>query len=143
MNILEKLLPWTKSSPDDDVAEAGPKRMQRNHGPRPVTHVTNGQIRRMVERKQKAQHRKAVLNHRRTWMDNRLSIAVLRGQLQAVGEIPYADGRVADGALAASRKGLTIEDILVQRYGSVENALETYKAIESEMQGGDKVEGAA
>jgi hypothetical protein len=143
LNIMDKLLPWTKSDDVEDVTEGGLKRPERNHGPRPTRTMSSGQIRRAIERQGKTRHRKMVVKHRRTWMDNRHSVAILRGQLQAVGEIPYADGRVADGALAASRKGLTIEDILVERYGSVERALEIYKAIEAEQRGGDKVEDGA
>lgn len=142
MNIMEKLLPWTKSDDLDEVEEGGLRRPARNHGPVKMRTATNGQIRRGVMRQMETRRRKVNLKHRRTWMDNRLSVSVLRGQLQAVGEIPYANGTFADGQAAAARKGLTIEDVLVERYGSVEKALEIYKAIEDEMRGGDKVEGA-
>lgn len=131
MNILEKLLPWSKSD-ELESAESDPQRPARNHGPVKTRPITNGQIRRSIMRQQKTAQRKVQIAHRRRWMDNRHSVAVLRGQLQAVGEIPYADGTFADGKAAAARKGLTIEDVLCERYGSVERARQQYDAIMAE-----------
>jgi hypothetical protein len=54
-----------------------------------VRWLSSGQQRRAEARAKKARTRKINRNHRRDWMRKQWSVAVLRGQLQAVGVLPY------------------------------------------------------
>lgn len=130
MNIMEKLVPHLKSDEVDDVDEfdARQKRLERNHGPRKTRPFSNGQIRRMIERQGTTRRRKMAVNQRRMWMDNRQRVAALRGQLQVVSALPLSDGTFVEEPRA------DIVRLLVQRYGSVVKAAETYAAIEAEGQ---------
>ena len=93
------------------------------HGPSRLRFMTNGQVRRAGARSRKAVARKATASHRREWHKAQQAIAVLRGQLQAVGALAFWDGSINP---APSRD---IEEILVENYGSVDAALEAYKAL--------------
>lgn len=118
---LSRFMPNWKNK-DTDEAPEGPvtalERLaaQRNHGPRPVRTMTNGQIRRAIERDGRTRHRKQTQRFRRSWMDHRLAVAVLRGQLATIDE-----GR--------SPVIPAIERVLVETFGSVDAAREKYAAI--------------
>lgn len=120
MNIMEKLLPWTHAG--DDVEGAEPreaKRTERTHGPVKMRSMSNGQIRRAIQRQQATAQRKKAKAFRRRWMDNRQNVAVLRGQLATLAE-------------GASPACAAIERVLVERFGSVEAAQEQYDGIVAE-----------
>lgn len=62
------------------------------NGPRSMSYWTTGQIRRQQDRDKKSQQRKANRRHRRNFVGKRHDLAALRGQLQAVGALPYSRG---------------------------------------------------
>lgn len=129
MDLMRFMPNWRRHDADDTPAEE-----RRNdapkHGPRKVRYFTNGQMRRMVVRQQKAQTRKANRRFRRQWMANQQAVANLRGQLQVVGAIPFYDPDVVVSQDAPLHKACV--KVLVERYGGVAEALEHYQAIEAE-----------
>jgi hypothetical protein len=132
LNIMEKLLPWTQDGNDDVADEKSEerKRQERNHGPVKMRTMSNGQVRRAVLRQQKTAERKRAKAFRRRWMDNRQAIAALRGQLQIVGAVPFSDPTLAVSQDDPKHAGVV--RVLVQRYGSVQAAVERYEAIMAE-----------
>lgn len=67
------------------------RRNVRN-GPRKTSYWTNGQLRRQQARDKKTHERKVNLRHRRAYVGKRHDLAALRGQLQALGALPYRSG---------------------------------------------------
>ena len=134
MNILD-LMPNFKTkdggdtNPDDAAYQAEKRRQERNHGPRPVRHITNGQIRRMMEREAKTRRRKMNERHRRAWMRNRLATAVLRGQLEALNKAILGEG--TETTVYHPRVQPIVRD-LEAKFGSVKAAQERYDAILAE-----------
>lgn len=123
---------------DLEVDFAGESREERafrhslapKHGPRQQGWITAGQQRRAQARTVATLRRKTNLRHRRDWMRNERSVAALRGQLQVVGVIPFANPHLVvsqDDALHHN----TI-DALEKRYGSVDAAAEHYASILAE-----------
>ena len=98
---------------------------RRNHGPVKTRSFTNGQIRRMMQREAQTAHKHQVLRTRRAWMDKRMGLAVLRGQLQVVTALPLNDGTYAD---IDHPSVPAITRALVEQYGSVSAAAEVYGA---------------
>lgn len=102
-----------------DVEETERQKPGRNHGPRPVRHVTAGQLRRAEARWRKGQIRKTNLRHRRQWHLNQQAIANLRGQIAVLDA--GADHPLYDG----------VEQRLYDAYGSADKAREVYAEIEA------------
>lgn len=119
-----------KLSKGEQSADENEKPWAPKHGPQRLRTFSNGQIRRMRVRAQKASRRKATSRYRRDFMRNELAVASLCGRLQVVGALPFSDPDLVVsqdhpmyGAAAHS---------LVEQYGSVADALETYDKIETE-----------
>jgi hypothetical protein len=122
LNILDKIL----GRSDDEAVNDGP-RGRKSLGPQRVRFQTGGQVRRARLRSIEANRRKVAKRSRRSFKDNMLSVAILRGQLQAVGKVSYVGIKVLRSGDAASA-----EKILTERYGSVDKALEVYTKIQAE-----------
>ena len=84
------------------------RRNVRN-GPRKTSYWTNGQLRRQQARDKKTHERKVNLRHRRAYVGKRHDLAALRGQLQAVGALPYRFGAQPSDALRANALNGLIE----------------------------------
>lgn len=97
--------------------DAAPK-----HGPANLRYIGTGQQRRTAARARRSQARKATKRHRKEFFRTDLALAVLRGQLQAVGRLRYSDGTVVAEASPA------IERALIDTYGSVDAAYERYQS---------------
>jgi hypothetical protein len=115
---MEKLVPSVYGENDGDVVEdfEEPKKGVKTHGPVKMRSMSNGQIRRMMQRQQATQQRKNAVSFRRRWMDNRLAVAVLRGQLEVLDK----------------RSVPAIERDLVAKFGSVDEARAKYAQIIAE-----------
>lgn len=94
----EEEVPFEDLPPEEQeevLAEEKKQRIKwhRDHvrnGPRNFAYVSTGQQRRAQERAKKSHERKINRDHRRRWKQGQWNLAVLRGQLQAVGALPYA-----------------------------------------------------
>lgn len=85
-------IPVSEDPAADKAARIKFHREHVRNGPRPFSYVTSGQVRRQRERDAASMQRKSSKRYRRDWMNNRLRLAILRGQLQAVGAIVYESG---------------------------------------------------
>lgn len=133
MNILSMMPRFNLDAAGPVEPTPGEKqRPGRNHGPVKTRSLTNGQIRRMVERERASQKRKANRRFRRQWMDNRLNTAILRGQLAALDKAALlpAEGSGYDPLYPA--RVLPIVDDLTAKYGSVDAAQAAYDEILAE-----------
>jgi hypothetical protein len=120
---VTRFLPKLVEKPSDEVETAtqGGPRGRKSQGPQRFRYVTAGQQRRQMVRDAEAQHRKTNKRYRRRWMANRAATATLRGQLQYVGLLPWADGTMS----SHDSEG-RIERHLVEAYGSLEDARSRY-----------------
>lgn len=98
MNFIDRIMnKITKTSDEPDLTpeELKAQRIQFHrekvrNGPANFTYWTAGQQRRAQARAAKSQHRKLNQRHRRNFKTGELDRAILRGQLQAIGALPYA-----------------------------------------------------
>lgn len=102
-----------------------PKMQAPKHGPAKVGFISAGQQRRAVGRARKAHSRKATKRNRREWHQTQSALATLRGQLQTMGLLPWADGECRPGNPATLDK---VEIYLCDAWGDPEGALEAYQA---------------
>lgn len=121
---IANFLPGLFKDPAEEIydREAAKSKGPRN-GPQRQRWITAGQQRRRAVRDRASQARKATRRHRREYMQGRLALAVLRGQLQAVKALPLRDG------LYRADVDPKIYEILVDSYGSVEQAKAAYDTL--------------
>lgn len=122
MNPLNRLLNFRKDAPvtDDDAPTEEELKAQRikfhreevRNGPVKWKFATGGQQRRAAVRAETSRVRKLNRRNRRAWLNGQADKAVLRGQLQAVGALPYEHGGSA--APHAHRAALVA---LISRFG--------------------------
>lgn len=123
-NLLSSL-PFLNNDQSEEIDEAQAKRdriaFHRDHvrnGPTKFKTVSNGQVRRAKTRELNGRAKKARRHQVRTYFANLREHAVLRGQLQAVGVLPYHESTPdsakvgLDGAVRATRA-------IVQRFGDI------------------------
>jgi hypothetical protein len=108
---------------EPDEVEDGPKGV-KSQGPFRLRVVTAGQQRRAAVRREATAKRKRNEGYRRKWMMNQLRIAVLRGQLQVVGALDFADPDFVISQDSALHHNVVKH--LIKTYGSVEAAHEHY-----------------
>lgn len=120
MDIMKNVIDKIHQNEEGEEEATGPRGV-KSQGPFRLRHVTNGQIRRARIRTIEAGRRKETKRYRRRFMDNRLAIAILRGQL-----------RILATTSAGDREHRRIEKTLEERYGSVQNAQEHFDRIEAE-----------
>lgn len=106
---------------DEDELEKRRKRLQKNHGPRPVIFLTNGQMRRQRVRDIFSARRKSTKQSRKAYHQGELEYAALRGQLQVIGAIPSQPQRHGDPE--------SIRRVVLERFGSVEDAVRLFEVI--------------
>jgi hypothetical protein len=107
-------------APSEPVKLDAPK-----HGPAKVRYISAGQQRRQIVRDRKTHARKATKRNRAQWHRQQHALATLRGQLQTLGLLPWADGECRPGDSVTVTK---IELYLDEAWGSVDQALEAYRA---------------
>lgn len=98
--MLNRLLGALGSSTDDEaVVTPEEEKAQRiewhrrnvRNGPARFTALSQGRAESRDRRRREAAQRKVNVKHRRRWIGEQRGRAVLRGQLQALGTLPYAD----------------------------------------------------
>ena len=120
------------------IAEEKAERVKyhREHvrnGPARFRTITAGQQRRQAERDKAALQRKANRNHRRNYLKKQRAVSVLRGQLQAVGVLPYrTDAQPSLASRIAAHQWIAVRfgerddhGHLVLTEGSVQKAVQT------------------
>lgn len=95
------------------------------HGPVKMRTISAGQQRRAVDRARAAHSRKATRRNRREWHQTQQALATLRGQLQTLGLLPWADGSLAAGDPTTVGK---VTLYLEEAWGTTDAALEAYQA---------------
>lgn len=83
-------------------------------GPFQLNHTSYGRAVSRARRSEVAAKRKMNRKRRKAWLDSRHETAVLRGHLQAVGEIPGSKGQILHPGLEASAAIFTS---LIVKYG--------------------------
>lgn len=115
---------------DGEIEQDGPKG-RKTLGPENFRTMTSGQVRRAGARRAATQRRKTTKRYRIGWIHNQFQIAILRGNLQALGLVAYhpqgpkAHFKVDPESRAYIRANRFLED----RYGSVAEALTQYNKI--------------
>lgn len=120
MNPISNLLDFRSNHDDEErvltaeekseiAAEEKRERIEwhrRNvrNGPAKFGVITAGRQKSRFRRRQEADARKATLKHRRAWIRNRHYVAILRGQLQALGVVEYTtpDHKATSAAVASA-----------------------------------------
>lgn len=124
MNPIANLLQNLKS--DDVVDDRTPEEIEaeekqarkdwhrRNvrNGPARFTHISAGRQASKQRRMQEAFTRRANVKHRRRWMKQQHQVAILRGQLQAIGAVPYATDHTP-----TTKARLDAGTWIIQRFG--------------------------
>lgn len=100
------------------------------HGPQRFRSVSNGQIRRLQVRRAESQKRKTNRRFRRDWMKNERSFVVLQQQLRVVAALPLSRGGFMVDQPVALMKN--VHEHLEAAYGSVDKALDYFRALEAE-----------
>lgn len=106
---------------EPDEERTGPRGI-KSQGPFKLRYITAGQQRRAAARKEATAKRKRNKVYRKTWIRGRMGLAVLRGQLQAVGVLEYRNPDFVPCPDMVDNARMALEGA----YGSVEKAHEAY-----------------
>lgn len=130
--VLSYLRTGDSATPTEKEATAERAANAPKHGPATPRFLSAGQMRRMATRERKARARKTTRRYHKSWMDNKLAVATLRGQLQVVGAIPGHDGNPVPTTPASFENALVG---LADKYDSIAAAVAHYESILAEKAG--------